>query len=195
MQVSSATVTEACPNYTFCTSDVIVCSKCSTQLSKGQCPSWAASNDLAPDDIPTQLASLSLDEVRTISLVCPFLKVILLPGGQFGEEGSVIHFPFPLQHVQHVMYQLPRPLVESELILTAVGPGQREAFQNLLQHLDHQRIHRALIWLRGNNPLYSAIPMPNEPQTNQSDVLCTTVCVSGCLSDDNIYDPNSDDVN
>ena len=118
-QVTSATVTEACPNYTFCTSDVIVCSKCSTQVSKGQCPSWAASNNLAPDDIPTQLASLTPDEVRTISLVCPFLKVILLPGGQFGEEGSVIHFPFP---VQHVMHQLPRPLVESELILTAVGP-------------------------------------------------------------------------
>ena len=32
--------------------------------------------------------------------------------------------------------------------------------------------------------------MPNEPQTNQSDALCTTVCVSGCLSDDHIHDTN-----
>lgn len=63
------------------------------------------------------------------------MEVILLPGGQFGEEGSVIHFPFPVQH--GCIDQLPRPLVESELILTAVGPGQREAFQNLLQQLDH----------------------------------------------------------
>ena len=36
--------------------------------------------------------------------------------------------------------------------------------------------------------------MPNEPQTNQSDALCTTVCVSGCLSDDHIHDTNSDDM-
>ena len=42
------------------------------------------------------------------------------PGGQFGEEGSVIHFPFP---VQHVMHQLPR---ESELI------SQRHTFQKAL---------------------------------------------------------------
>jgi hypothetical protein len=36
------------------------------------------------------------DEVRTI---CSFLRVMILPGGQRGEEGIVIHFPFPVQHV------------------------------------------------------------------------------------------------
>ena len=108
---------------------VVVCFKCSTQISKGYWPSTASNNNLSTDNIPYQLAVLTPNEVRTVSLICPFLKVIILPGGQFGEEGSVIHFPFP---VQHVMSQLPRPLIESELILSAVGVSQREAFQILL---------------------------------------------------------------
>ena len=53
----------------------------SAQTAKGLWPSWALSNNLCPDDIPVELASLSLDEVRIISLICPFLKVIILPGG------------------------------------------------------------------------------------------------------------------
>ena len=36
---------------------------------------------MCPDDIPVELAALSLDEIRIISLICPFLKVIILPGG------------------------------------------------------------------------------------------------------------------
>ena len=42
----------------------VLCSKCKTIY-----------------DIPVKLASLSPDEIRIISLVCPFLKVIILPGG------------------------------------------------------------------------------------------------------------------
>ena len=76
--------------------------------------SGAVTNDPIPDKIPVELASLTFDEVRIISRIYPFLKVVILPGGQFGDEGSVIHFPFP---VQKVMNHLPRPLSESEVIL------------------------------------------------------------------------------
>ncbi len=107
-KVSNTTLLEICPEFQP------RCSKCKTQTSKGAWPSWATNNHLSPDDI------LACDEVRLISLICPFLKIIFLPGSQFGEEGSVIHFPFP---VQHVMSQLPRPLNES---LSAVGVTQRE---------------------------------------------------------------------
>ena len=95
---------------------IVICSKCNIQITKSQWPTCAFSNDLLPDDIPIELAVLTPDEVRTITLICPFLKVIILPGGQFGEEGSVIHYPLP---VQHVMNQLPRPLIESEVILSS----------------------------------------------------------------------------
>jgi len=78
---------------------ILVCCKCYAQISKSQWHSWVSSNDILPDDIPRELARLTADEVRTISLICPVLKVLVLPGGQFGKEGSVIHFPFPVQHV------------------------------------------------------------------------------------------------
>ena len=82
-------------------------------------PSYCT-NDLTPDSIPTQKAALTSDEVRTISLICPFL---ILPGGKFGEEDIP---------VQHVMSQLPWPLIESELILSSVRVSHRETFQTLL---------------------------------------------------------------
>ena len=135
-KVSNTTLLEICPEFQpEHATDSVLCSKCKTQTSKGLWPSWATNNCLIPDNIPIELAALSSDEVRLISLICPFLKVIILPGGQFGEEGSVIHFPFP---VQHVASQLPRPLNESELILSAVGVEHREILWNLLQQIDHQ---------------------------------------------------------
>ena len=175
----------------------MLCSKCDTQIAKSQWPSWASTNDLSPDDIPIELAMVTSDEVRTISLICPFLKVILLPGGQFGEEGSVIHFPFP---VQLLINQLPRPLIESELILSTVGFTQRQTFQTLLEQLDPHRIHQALLWLKTNNPLYATISISNQPQPfpqpNQSidDESCT-VQVTGhfsesCVIPQNRVDPD-----
>ena len=48
-------------------------SECKTQTTKELRPSWAVSNDLCPDDIPVELAVLSPDEIRIISLICPFV--------------------------------------------------------------------------------------------------------------------------
>ena len=62
-------------------------------------PTLAPDNGLEADSIPPILASLTADEVRIVSIVIPFLKVVVLPGGQFGEEGSVIHFLFPVTEV------------------------------------------------------------------------------------------------
>ena len=107
-------------------------------------------NGLAPDNIPVELASLTSDEVCIISMICPFLKVLVLPGGQFGKEGSVIHFPFP---VQQVMNHLPRPLNESEVIISCAGLAQRETFQTMLTQINHDHLYHALVWLRANNTL------------------------------------------
>ena len=111
-------------------------------------------NGLIPDDIPVESASLTSDEVRTISIICPFLKVVVLPGGQFGEDGSVIHFHFP---VQRVMNHLPYPLSVSEVILSCAGLAQRETFQTVLEQINQDRVYQALMCLRANNTLYSSI--------------------------------------
>ena len=176
-QVSNSVLTDICPIALppdVCVETVVVCSKCYSQLSKSAWPCTSFTNNLLPDEIPAELAILTPDEVRTISLVCPFLKVVILPGGQFGEEGSVIHFPFP---VQHVISRLPSPLEESELILSAVGVADRQSFQSLLQQLDQHRVHHALLWLLSNNPLYASISITNQPISNANlALIVTTVC-------------------
>ena len=61
MYVSGSSIAEACPTdfQAPLNSDIAICSKCNTQVLKGLWPSWAAINDLTPDDIPTQLAVLT----------------------------------------------------------------------------------------------------------------------------------------
>ena len=134
--------------------EVDICSKCNTNITKQKWPTLAPDNGLEADSIPPILASLTADEVRIISIVIPFLKVVVLPGGQFGEEGSVIHFPFP---VTEVYRQLPSPLTASEIILSSVGVSDRETFSTLLESINLQRVHDALVWLKDNNSHYASI--------------------------------------
>ena len=134
--------------------EVDICSKCNTNITKQKWPILAPDNGLEADSIPPILASLTADEVRIVSIVIPFLKVVVLPGGQFGEEGSVIHFPFP---VTEVYRQLPSPLTASEIILSSVGVSDRETFSTLLESINLQRVHDALVWLKDNNPHYASI--------------------------------------
>ena len=65
------------------------------------------------------------------------------------------------------MNQFPRPLNESELIMSSVGISQRHTFQNLLGQINQEHVHQALLWLRANNPLYASILIDNA-QSNQS---------------------------
>ncbi len=71
-KVSNITLLEICPEFQ---PEQATDTKCKTQTSKGAWPSWATNNHLSPDDIPIELVCLSSDEVRLISLICPFLKV------------------------------------------------------------------------------------------------------------------------
>ena len=70
--------------------EVDICTKCNTNITKQKWPTLAPDNGLEADSIPHILVYLTADDVRIISIVIPFLKVLVLPGGQFGEEGSVI---------------------------------------------------------------------------------------------------------
>ena len=69
------------------------------------------------------------DEVGSISLICSFLKtIILILSGQFGEVVSIVHFQFS---VQHMMCQLTGPSSEFKWILSAMCVSQRNTFQTL----------------------------------------------------------------
>jgi len=94
--MTSASFSEVCLSY-VCTSigtttcDIVLCGKCHSQIAKQQWPSWVTDKGLTPDSIPVVLASLTPDEFWTCSLICLFLKVVILPDRQFGESYT---FPF-----------------------------------------------------------------------------------------------------
>ena len=94
------------------------------------------------------------------------VPMIILPGNQFGEEGSVSLLPFP---VQHVMTQLSCPLNQSELILSSVVVPRERTSRTCCPRLT---ITDFTVHSTGsqNNPLYASISMPNQPQTSQSDI-------------------------
>ena len=78
--------------------------------------------------------------------------------------------------MHHVMSQLPRPLSESELILSCTGVAQRDAFRTMLDQINHDCVYQALMWLKGNNVLYSAVSVQDsqmDDQTISSDTLNT----------------------
>ena len=61
-EVNSAVLTDACPADLpdeLTTGTIVICSKCNTQISKGHWPSWGSTNDLQPEDIPSELAQLT----------------------------------------------------------------------------------------------------------------------------------------
>ena len=116
--------------------EVDIFSKCNTNITKQKWPTLAPHNGLEADSIPPILASFTTaDEVRIVSIVIPFLKVVVLPGGEFGEEGSVIHFPFP---VTEVYWQFPSPLTTLKIILSSVGVSDRETFSTWLESINLQ---------------------------------------------------------
>ena len=49
------------------------------------------------------------------------------------------------------------PLTASEIILSSVGVSDRETFSTLLESINLQQVHDALVWLRDNNPHYASI--------------------------------------
>jgi hypothetical protein len=113
--------------------------------------------------------ALTPDEVRTM----PFSSSHNPSRGTiwYNLVSRVVLFP-----VQHVMSQLPRPLTQSELILSSVEVSHRETFQTLLQQLDHHKIYQALLWLSANNPLYQSQMNQSQPQMNQN--LTSMTCAS-----------------
>ena len=137
-----------------------MCRRCSKRFS--DCRQGAKSDRIermmAPSVIPEELSKLTLDEVRLVSLAIPFLKIILLPGGQLGEEGNVIHFAFP---VQKLATTLPRNIRDVKAVLCE-DVSDIKKLKKILMKVDKTRILKALRWLQKKNVLYKNIHTDTE---------------------------------
>ncbi|KAJ8685141.1 hypothetical protein QAD02_020934 [Eretmocerus hayati] len=111
-----------------------------------------------PGPIPVELQQLSQSEIRLLSRIIPFVKIIKLSGrfGQFRFKGQAILFA---QDVHEVTESLPTMLPRnSDQAGIIVITEDIENFNISREHqVDRDRLYKGLGWLNVNNPLYDDV--------------------------------------
>ena len=91
-----------------------VCKTCDAALYKSKLPVQAKTNELELDTVPSELKDLSTLEMRLISLIISFMKMIALGSGkQHCIHGPAVSVP---SKVDNVCTLLPRLTTEAELM-------------------------------------------------------------------------------
>ena len=85
-------------------------------LKKHKLPPFASVNNMHVPPVPSQLSCLNSMERRLISLIQPFMKLIVLPYGQRALQGQTVNFPV---NTSEVCSSLPRTLDNAGIVLIA----------------------------------------------------------------------------
>ena len=134
--------------------EIVCCNRCANYISKNKTPSMAFWNNMSVVPIPTELQCLNEMEIRLVSRIRPFIKVVRL-GGKFGQEGFKGQAILFAQQVEEVSEQLPISAANAGLAIVA------ESLQNVSSSrrycVDVGKIKKALEWLKHNNHLYACL--------------------------------------
>ena len=88
-----------------------ICHCCAGNISKGKIPAQAIANGLELFEVPDALANLCDLEVRLISQIIPFSKIVTLRGGTYhGVKGHSVCVPVEPDKVTLAIKRLPRKL-------------------------------------------------------------------------------------
>ena len=141
------------------TNSVWICSRCKSSLKKHKLPPFASVNNMHVPPVPSQLSCLNSMERRLISLIQPFMKLIVLPYGQRALKGQTVNFPI---NTGEVCSSLPRTLDNAGIVLIAPPrPGVSDSTETPVPQsyfsVRRPYVIRALQWLRQHNPLYRDI--------------------------------------
>ena len=106
--------------------------------------------------IPSELSCLNNMEKRLISLVQPFMKLVVLPYGQRALKGQTINFPV---NTSEICQSLPKTLDNAGVVLIApprAGRSEQAEIPSRQTYFSVRRplLIRALHWLKDNNHLY-----------------------------------------
>ena len=138
---------------------VWICSRCKSSLKKHKLPPFASVNNMRVPPVPSQLSCLNSMERRLISLIQPFMKLIVLPYGQRALQGQTVNFPV---NTSEVCSSLPRTLDNAGIVLIApprTGSSDSTETPVPQSYFSVRRpyVIRALQWLRQHNSLYRDI--------------------------------------
>jgi len=142
-----------------------VCSSCkkkdlSSCYDKKRCKDFHLFNkvnNMDPGDISNELKNLTFIEQQLIAKVHPVVSVYnIRKGEQYKYSGQVINFP---QNVQEVCNVLPQKVKDIGGVLTVRFEGS-DGYKDL--NVQRDRVLKALLWLKANNPFYTDIKISEE---------------------------------
>lgn len=150
------------------------CNRCATKLQKNQCPSNAYWNNMIVASMPPEIECLSEMEIRLISRIKPFIKIVRL-GGRFGQQGFKGQAVLFAQQVEEIQEQL--PISAANAGLSIVTENLENVTSIRRYSVDIEKIKKALEWLAQNNHLYRNVQINVGITTEQlqSSVLKTIV--------------------
>jgi hypothetical protein len=139
---------------------LVLCHRCKTHLSskKQTFPSKAYWNNLDPGKIPDELAVCTQVELRLLSRIIPFIKIIKLDGffGQYSFKGQAILFAQDVFEVTELLPTiLPRTADTSGIVIILEELENLNIFREL--QVCKERVNIALDWLIQHNPLYKDV--------------------------------------
>ena len=139
---------------------LLLCHRCKTHLitNKRSFPSKAFWNDLDPGIIPDELKECTQVELRIMSRIIPFIKIIKLDGvfGQYSFKGQAILFAQDVFEItESLPNMLPRTAETSGIVIVLEELENLNIFREL--EVNKQRVSTALDWLIQNNPLYKDV--------------------------------------
>ncbi len=148
-----------------------MCKDCLRDVKKGVVPRLSLANGLFLGNIPDELRELTIIEESMIALCQSKCYIVQLKeenkeiesaGTQYGMKGHVIVYP---QRPSHAASCFPPSIEEitSPICVLFVG-SQKPSDAWLRDHtkplaVNGGRVHRALMWLKNNNPLYYNIEL------------------------------------
>ena len=136
--------------------NMYICKTChATIKKKNKTPCQAVYNNLAVDDVPSELANLEKLEQILVSQRIVFQKIVVMPKGQQRKiRGAICNVPVSCEETCHV---LPRPPDSSGIILLKLKRKLQFRGHVYFQAVRPEVVLHALQWLQLNNELYQNI--------------------------------------
>ncbi|XP_078328196.1 uncharacterized protein LOC144623624 [Crassostrea virginica] len=149
-----------------------ICYTCHRKIMSGNIPAEASFNNMAVEEIPTELNELNYLEKHLIGLHIPFMKVMALPhGGQKNIHGPVVCVPSDLKKVTKL------PIKADENMLLRVKLKRKLNYKGYFEYqfVNPTHIRKALDFLKRNNQWYENITIDNHLDENLTEIQAELV--------------------
>ena len=140
-------------------SDLRVCKRCFSSLSRREVPSVALVNQLDWGDVPVELQGLNIIEQRMIAIYNSITSFVRMSGGRSGVLGGISHLINDIASWAKVLPRDPSTCGILNIMIqrpNVEGESQRHYYKEVYS-IRVERVKSALFWLKANNAHYTDV--------------------------------------